>query len=187
MKRWFAVLAAVLPFPLRAGEVTGKVEVSPARYLAETIVYLEQAPGTFPPRSHAIDQKGMQFVPHLLLVTAGDTVEFSNSDGVDHNVYSPDNESYVLPMIPAGRTGKRLFDKPGIYSQLCSVHPEMLAYVFVGQNPYAAVVGRDGTYRITGVPPGRYSVAIWNSHLKARAVSVTVDSGKAEANFSVKR
>lgn len=170
-----------------AGEITGKVDVTPAKYLAETIVYVEKAPGTFPPKTHKMNQKGMKFLPHLLTVTVGDTVDFLNSDGVDHNVYSPDNDGYNLGMMGAGKDGKHVFDKPGTYSQLCSVHPEMLAYVFVGQNPYAAAVGKDGAYKIEGVPPGQYTVALWNSHLKAKSESVTVGSGKAAANFSVKR
>lgn len=187
MKTTLALALAVFASPAFAGEITGKVDVTPAKYLAETIVYVEKAPGTFPPKTHKMDQKGMKFLPHLLTVTTGDTVEFSNSDGVDHNVYSPDNEGYNLGMIAGGKTGKHTFDKPGTYSQLCSVHPEMLAYVFVGQNPFAAAVGKDGTYKIEGVPPGQYTVAVWNSHLKAKGESVTVGAGKAEANFSVKR
>src|SRR5712692_1721541 len=107
-------------------------------------------------------------------------------DGVDHNVYSPDNEGYNLGMFPKGQTRDQVFKKQGVYSQLCSVHPEMLAYVFVGQNPYAAVVGKKGQYKIEGVPPGQYTVAVWNSHLKAPPLSLTVTAGKAEANFSVK-
>jgi plastocyanin len=171
----------------RAGEIAGKVDATPAKYLDETVVYVEKAPGTFAPKTHKMDQKGMKFVPHLLTITAGDTVEFLNSDGVEHNVYSPDNEGYNLGMIASKKDGKHTFDKPGVYSQLCSVHPEMLAYVIVGQNPFAAVVGKDGKYKIEGVPPGEYTVLVWNSHLKAPSAKVTVGAGKAEANFSVKR
>ena len=186
MKTMLALALLLCPAAF-AGEITGKVDTTPAKYLAETIVYVEKAPGTFTPKTHKMDQKGMKFIPHLLTVTAGDTVEFLNSDGVDHNVYSPDNESYNLGMMPAKGSGKYTFSKAGAYSQLCSVHPEMLAYVFVGQNPFAAVVDKDGSYRIEGVPPGQYTVAVWNSHLKAKGAAVTVGAGKAEANFSAKR
>ena len=170
-----------------AGEITGKVDATPEKYLAETVVYLENAPGTFTPKTHKLDQKKMSFVPHILTITAGDTIEFLNSDGVDHNVYTPDNEGYNLGMIASKQEGKHTFDKPGVYSQLCSVHPEMLAYVVVGQNPFAAVVDKKGHYKIKGVPPGEYKVLVWNSHLKAPPASVTVGKGKTEADFSVKR
>jgi plastocyanin len=172
----------------QAGEIAGKVEAAPPKYLEETVVYVEKAPGPFTPKKHAMDQKGMKFLPHVMAIAEGDTVSFKNSDGVDHNVYTPDNEGYNLGMIAGGKSGDYVFKKAGVYSQLCSVHPEMLAYVFVGQNPYAAVVGKDGRFKIAGVPPGQYSVAVWNSKLKAAPLSVTVTAGKpAEANFSVKR
>jgi plastocyanin len=170
-----------------AGEIAGKVDATPAKYLEETVVYVEKAPGTFPPKTHKMDQKGMKFVPHLLTVTVGDTVDFLNSDGVDHNVYSPDNDGYNLGMVASKKDGKHTFDKPGVYSQLCSIHPEMLAYIVVGQNPFAAAVAKDGSYKIADVPPGQYTVLVWNSHLKGSSKSVTVGAAKAEANFSVKR
>lgn len=172
----------------RAGEITGKVEATPAKYLEETVVYVEKAAAPSTPRTHKMDQKGMKFLPHVLAITAGDTVKFLNNDGVDHNVYSTDHEGYNLGMFAKGGSRDQVFKTPGVYAQLCSVHPEMLGYIFVGQNPHAAVVAKDGTYKLEGVPPGTYSVAVWNSKLKAAPVTVTVTAGKpAEASFSVKR
>jgi len=173
---------------LIAAAIVGKVDTTPAKFLEETVVYLEQVPGAFTPKTASMDQKGMKFIPHVLAITAGDSVKFLNSDGVDHNVYSPDNEGFNLGMIHANATGEYKFDKAGVYTQLCSVHPEMLAYIFVGQNPFEAVVGKDGKYKIDNVPPGTYRVAIWNAHLKGPSQSVTVAAGKpAEANFSLHR
>ena len=173
---------------LIAGTIAGKVETAPAKYLEETIVYLEQVPGPFPPKTHAMDQKGMKFIPPILIVTVGDTVHFLNHDGVDHNVYSPDNDGYNLGMIHKDGASDHKFDKAGVYSQLCSVHPEMLAFIFVGQNPFGAAVGKDGKYKLENVPPGTYKVAIWNSHLKGPAQSVTVGAGKpAQIDFSLHR
>lgn len=181
--------AAFLPSTAAlCAEIAGKVDATPAKYLAETVVYVEKAPGTFPPKTEKMDQKGMKFLPHILTATVGDTVDFLNSDGVDHNVYSSDNEGYNLGMISKGKEGKHTFAKAGTYSQLCSVHPEMLAYIFVGQNPYSAIVGKDGSYKIANVPPGDYTVAIWNAHLKAAPAPATVAAGKpAAVNFSLKR
>ena len=170
------------------GTVAGKVEATPAKFLHETVVYLREVPGTYAPRKLSMDQKGMTFIPHLLTATAGDTVTFLNNDGVDHNVYTPDGEGYNLGIFPKGKSGDYTFKKAGAYSQLCSVHPEMLAYVFVGQNPYAAAVGKDGKFKIEKVPAGTYKLAIWNSTLKGAEQSVTVADGKtAEASFSIKR
>jgi hypothetical protein len=130
----------------------------------------------------------MQFIPHMIAITVGDSVKFLNNDNVDHNVYSPDHEGYNLGMFPKDKSAERKFDKEGVYSQLCSVHPEMLAYVFVGQNPYAAPVGKDGKFTIKDVPPGKYTIEIWNSHLEGAGQEVTVEAGKpVEVNFQIKR
>src|ERR1700682_3754809 len=109
----------------RAGEIAGKVDATPAKYLDETVVYVEKVPGNFAPDAHKMDKKAMNVAPPLPTSTAGDTVEFLTSDAVDHNVYTPDNEGYNLGIIASKKDGKHTFDKPGVYSQLCSVHPEM--------------------------------------------------------------
>ena len=122
------------------GAIKGKVDVTPAKYLEDTIVYLKEVKGTYPPKTHPLDQKGMRFLPHIVVVTVGDTVDFLNHDTVVHNVYSPDGEGYNLGSFKQDEKRTYTFAKPGVYSQLCSIHPEMLGYVFVGQNPYAAAV-----------------------------------------------
>ncbi len=89
-------LAAAFAAWAEGGTISGKVDVQPAKYLEETVVYLKSVPGTYKPQTHDMDQQGMKFVPHILVVTEGDTVKFLNHDNVVHNVYSPDNEGYNL-------------------------------------------------------------------------------------------
>jgi plastocyanin len=180
--------AAAAPAVAQSGTITGKVDVTPAKYLAETVVYVKEAPGTFPPRTEAMDQRALTFTPHLLVVTKGDSVKFLNHDTVAHNVYSPDVDAFNLGTFKQNEERTHVFKKEGAYSILCSIHPEMLGYVFATQNPYAAAVDAKGQYTIKDVPPGTYKVAIWNSHLKAPEKSVTVTAGKpVTADFSVKR
>jgi plastocyanin len=171
------------------GTVAGKVEATPAKYLQDTVVYLKKVPGTWAPKTLSMDQRGMKFLPRVLPITQGDTVRFLNNDGVAHNVYSPDGESYNLGTFKQGEEAKYTYQKTGAYSQLCSIHPEMLAYVFVGQNPYSAAVDAHGHYEIKGVPPGSYTIAVWNaSKLKAAERSVTVTAGKTTAaDLSIQR
>jgi len=170
------------------GVIRGKVEAEPAKFLAETIVYLKKVPGNYPPRTFAMDQKKMRFIPHVLTVTMGDTVRFLNHDGLAHNVYSNDGEGYDLGMFQDGEERPYTYLRSGTYAQLCNIHPDMLAYVFVGQNPYAAVVDKSGRYEIRGVPPGDYTLAVWNSHLKGPEKAVSVDLNRSvEAHFSLAR
>ncbi len=183
--------AAALAGTARAdgGSVAGKVDATPAKYLADTVVYLKAVPGTYKPRTVSMDQRSMKFLPHVLTITQGDSVKFLNNDNVAHNVYSPDNEGYNLGTFKQHEDASYTFKRTGVYAQLCSIHPEMLAYVFVGQNPYAATVDAKGHYLIKNVPPGTYQLVVWNaSKLKAPEASVTVVAGKtAEHDFSIKR
>jgi plastocyanin len=183
--------ALVLPGAVRAdgGTISGKVDATPAKYLEDTVVYLKAVPGTYAPRKHAMDQKGMKFIPRVMTITQGDSVRFLNNDNVAHNVYSPDGEGYNLGSFKQNEDASYTFKKAGVYTQLCSIHPEMLAYVFVGQNPYASAVDAKGRYAIKDVPPGTWQLAVWNaSKLKAPEKSVTVAAGKTvEENLSIKR
>ena len=171
------------------GTITGKVDVTPAKYLEDTVVYLKAVPGTYAPKTLAMDQKGLKFIPRVMALTQGDTVKFLNSDGVAHNVYTPDGEGYNLGSFAKGESASYTFKKTGVYTQLCSLHPEMLAYIFVGQNPYSAAVDAKGNYAIKDVPLGTWQLAVWNANkLKAADETVTVTAGKTVVqNLVVKR
>lgn len=184
-----AVLAA-LPARGEGGTIVGRVEATPARYRHETVVYLKKVKVPNPPlpRRVPLDEKGLRFIPHVLTVNAGDTVQFLNSDVVEHNVFTPDHEGYNLGLIKPSGVGLYTFERPGVYTQLCSIHAEMLAYVFVGANPFHAAVDATGAFRLERVPPGTWTLAVWNSHLAAPDQEVTVVEGKAvEVSFSLKR
>jgi plastocyanin len=183
-------LAALAPRPALAGGgvVAGKVDVQPMKYQDETVVYLRSVPGPHAPRVRAMDQKGMKFLPFVLPVAAGDTVDFLNHDGVEHNVFTPDNEVFNLGTFRSEDKRSYTFEKPGVYRIRCSIHPEMLGYVFVGENPYLAVLDRKARFRIEGVPPGTYQLAIWNAHLAGPEKTVTVAAGKTtEETLTLRR
>ena len=171
----------------QVGSITGKVDATPPKYLEETVVYLKDAKPAAP-RTLALDQKALKFLPKVLVVAKGDTVKFLNHDTVAHNVYSPDGEAYNLGTCKRQEERTHTFDQVGPYTQLCSIHPEMLAFVFVAPSPHAAAVDAQGRFTIKDVPPGSYKLAVWNSHLQAPDKPVTVEAGKAvSADFSVKR
>ena len=171
----------------QAGSIEGKVDVTPAKYAEETVVYLKDAKPTAP-RTVPMDQKGLKFLPKVLVIAKGDTVTFLNHDTVAHNVYSPDGEAYNLGTFKPNEERKHTFDQEGAYTQLCSIHPEMLAFIYVAPSAHAAAVDAKGHFTIKDVPPGSYKLAVWNSHLKAPDKPVTVEAGKAATvDFSLKR
>lgn len=149
-----------------AGTITGtlKLKGDPA----PSIIYVESATGTFAaPTAHArVDQKGMAFIPYLLPIVVGATVDFANSDAVNHNVFSPDNEGFNLGTWPKGQSRSYTFKKAGTYTLLCSVHPEMEAYVMVLPNAYFVVADKDGKFKIADVPDGHYVLKVFSKKLK---------------------
>jgi len=160
-----------------AGTITGRVQATPAKYLAETVIYLRTAPAGSAARKFQMDQRKLKFDPHVLAISVGDTVEFTNHDTVMHEVHCMDGAPYFLGVVNGNQSLQHKFEHAGVYGQLCAIHPEMLAMVFVGENPYESVVESDGRFTIHDVPPGTYTVAAWNSQLKAADQSVTVAEG----------
>ena len=164
--------------------IRGTVKATGLASSADAVVYLQQVPGTFPAPAKAadMDQRSMQFTPHVLPIVVGTAVRFLNSDPTPHNVFSPDHEKYNLGTWPQGQTKDHTFatctKAPCVYVQLCRVHPEMEGYVVVLQNPFFAVTGADGHYKIDNVPPGNYSVGVWHAKVKAQPKPVAVDASK---------
>jgi len=137
---------------------------------ANLVVYVETAHGKFhPPKNHPVmDQKKMRFLPHVMPVLLGTTVDFLNSDSVKHNVFSPDGEGYNLGTWAKGERRSYTFKHLGTYTQLCSIHPEMEGFIIVLQNPYFAVTTANGQFTIPDVPPGHYELKVWGEHLKSK-------------------
>ena len=128
----------------------------------------------------------MQFIPRVVPVVVGTTVDFLNSDALLHNVFSPDAcaDRFNLGTWPQGQTKSFTFKKECFASLLCKVHPEMEGFVAVLPTPWFAVTSADGSYHIKDVPDGTYTVKVWHPKLKAAQKSVTV-AGATEANFEI--
>jgi plastocyanin len=183
-----SVLCSVTDVVLAAGGVIeGTIKATGLASNEDAVVYIQQMPGSFPaPAKPAdIDQRSMRFTPHVLPIVVGTTVRFLNSDPTPHNVFSPDREKYNLGTWPQGQTKDHAYAQctkaPCVYVQLCRVHPEMEGYVVVLQNPFFAVSGKDGRYKIDNVPPGNYTLGVWHAKLKASPKPVTVDATKPAA------
>jgi len=173
-------IAAVLlsPWPARATTLEGTATVN-GRPAAEAVVYLEgNSPSAAPaPAAHAVmDQKNLAFVPSVLPVRRGTVVEFTNSDDVQHNVFSPSAIAgkFNLGTYGPGAMRTVTLDQLGDVRVLCNIHMEMQAHILVLKDPYFATVATDGTYRIADVPPGTYTVKIWRDRWLAFTQTVDV-------------
>jgi plastocyanin len=177
-----ALMAAQLGF---AGTIKGKV--TPGK---NSVVYVEGAaaqPTTDKPVT--MDQKGLLFQPHVLVVPVGTTVEFLNSDQVQHNVFWPSisgdkKKSHNLGTWPQGQKKPFKFTEPGVVPLLCNVHPEMSGYIVVVPNKHYAETAADGSYSIADVPDGQYTVTAWHEGKKQQSKKITV-SGDTTADFTL--
>ena len=156
----------------------------------KSVVYLEKAPrGAFEqtdaPGRVVMDQRNEAFVPHVLAITTGTTVDFPNSDRFYHNVFSlSKTKSFDLGRYAVGRTKSIRFDRPGIVRVFCDIHSHMSAFILVFGHPFFAVTDDEGQYRIDDVPPGTYNVIAWNEGVSSDPKAVTVpDGGATEFDF----
>jgi len=157
-----------------------------------SVVYLDSAPrGAFEQTTpgHAVmDQRDETFVPHVLAITVGTTVDFRNNDRIFHNVFSLSRvKPFDLGRYAAGRSKPVRFDAPGIVRVFCEIHSHMNAFILVFSHPFFAVTDDDGNYRIDNVPPGTYGVIAWNEGTASDPRPVTVaDGAVTELDFSLR-
>jgi plastocyanin len=154
-----------------------------------SVVYLEAAPqGAFeePERSRVVlDQRNQTFVPHVLAIMTGTTVDFLNSDRTYHNVFSLSKaKRFDLGRYPRDQVRSVRFDRPGVVRVFCDIHSHMSAFILVFAHRYFDATEPDGSYRIDRVPAGSYSLVAWNEGQERETRAVQVPAGGAvEADF----
>lgn len=122
------------------------------------------------------DQRGCEYVPHVAAFPAGSTVEIINSDGILHSIHT---ESVINPVIDMAQPGFKktirvTIEQPEEIKVTCDAHNWMLGWWYVTANPYYAITGANGRYSITNVPPGTYTVQVWQEKLGTLTQKVTV-------------
>jgi hypothetical protein len=152
-----------VPSAIVAGTVSGGGQVGPGG----AVVWLRRldgpTPHIVPPGNQIMTQREKTFLPHVLAVPLGTTVQFRNDDRIYHNVFSIAKPNEFDGGIRAsGSTYSHTFTSPGAVQLLCNIHSTMNAYVFVVDSPLYAKAQASGAFQIRGVPPGRYEVAAWH-------------------------
>jgi plastocyanin len=178
-----------------ANEIKGKVSVQGIKSAENIAVYVDViADKKFEaPKDHVvIDQRKMAFIPHVVAVQQGTTVEFLNSDPVGHNVYWPSVNgnkklAHNLGTWPKGEKKPFQFNDLGTASLLCNVHPEMSGYVVVVPTPYFAVTDKEGNFEIKNVPAGKYTLKTWSEDGKPTTQAVDLSGATATVELTVKK
>ena len=128
------------------------------------VVWLDSARKfSVPKKIPTLAQRGSQFVPPLLIVVAGQTVQMVNEDQIAHGVYSESSaKKFNLGYYAQGMPRKVTFDRPGLVDVRCQLHSGMRGTILVVPSPYYAAVERDGSFHIGNIPAGNYTLSFWS-------------------------
>ncbi|MBV8730562.1 MAG: hypothetical protein JO336_12220 [Acidobacteriia bacterium] len=175
---------ALIALPLNASSLTGVVELRDSRDQAVrahsdysgVVIWLEPPtplPEPATPEHAKMLQKGKTFVPHVLAVTVGTTVDFPNLDPIFHDAFSVyDGQLFNIGLYPPGKSRSIRFTRPGFARVFCNIHSTMSAVIAVMDTSLFAVSRQDGRFEIDGVPEGSYELRVFHE----RATEKTLDA-----------
>ncbi|HEU4617301.1 MAG TPA: methylamine utilization protein [Gammaproteobacteria bacterium] len=162
-----------------AGRLVVTVVDRDSKPVADVAVYAVPAgqpmPLPTPPPSAVMDQRNKEFVPHVLVVQAGTSVDFPNNDTVSHHVYSFSKaHPFELALYKGDPHPPLTFDTAGLVVLGCNIHDSMLGYILVVDTPYFGKTRADGRVDLGELPPGQYAVHVWTDRLKEDALPAPV-------------
>jgi len=157
------------------------VALAPESEVRHVVVYVKDAPRTaVPPMRAEIRQRNENFVPHIIAVTVGSTVDFPNDDPIYHNVFSLSRtKTFDLGRFPQGKSRGEVFDKPGVVKVFCQIHSHMSATVMVFNHPWFAIPEEEGTFELPNVPLGMHQITAFHERLGDTTQQLQVEPGRA--------
>ena len=149
------------------------------------VVWLEGAGGNRPGNVQVVTQD-KAFAPGVVVVAPGSSVSFPNYDPFNHNVFSLSEEQpFDLGLYGRNETRIARFTKPGIIPVYCNVHAQMAAVVVVIESPFHGRPAADGSFTLSGVPPGDYRVQVWHDRGGRISQPITVGSSNAPVDLTL--
>jgi plastocyanin len=166
---------------------TQNVATGPGNTLQWVVVYISAGDEgtTTPSQGVRYDQKGCEYLPHILPMEAGQQLQIYNDDQTSHNIHplAKVNQEWNKSQPPGSPPIDTKWDKPEFIPVKCNIHPWMHGYFVVLKTSHYSVTGQDGTFDIKGLPPGKYTVTAWQEQYGTKTQDVTVGAGAATANF----
>jgi hypothetical protein len=173
--------------------VTQEVIAGAKGELQNVIVFVADGVGdrSFdPPTGPAvIDQKGCMYQPHVLAMRANQPLDVVNNDPTSHNIHPmPANNREWNKAEPPGTKLEEAFPREEIAIPVkCNIHPWMHSYVAVFKHPYFAVTSQDGTFDLSNLPPGTYTIKAWHEKFGTSSQTITIGANETkEINFVFK-
>ena len=158
----------------------------PVNELQNVVLYLEgrfqnSAPagqGSFSEENPSIQQVNETFIPHVLPIKIGTTVDFPNGDPFFHNVFSLSSaRTFDLGRYPKHQVRSVTFERPGIIKVFCHIHSHMSAVILVFDHPFFSVPNNAGSFLLSDIPPGTYDLVAWHERLKPQKKRFTIAPG----------
>ncbi len=172
--------------PTKDQEVCGgvrdepQVVVGPGNRVVDAVAYLKEVPKgkkwERPKKTPELVNKECRFQPRVQVVPAGMKLAIVNSDPVLHNTHGflVKTTLFNVAMPKSGMRVERPLQRPGVVRVECDAHGWMLAWIYVADNPYYMMTGKDGTFTLNDVPPGNYTLVVWQEHAGTKEIPVTV-------------
>jgi plastocyanin len=160
---------------------TGRTAAAETDEIRNVVLYLQNAPPAddTPTSRASMAQADERFVPHVLPIQRGTTVDFPNADDVFHNVFSLSSaRTFDLGRYPRGSSKAVTFDRSGVVQVFCHIHSDMSAVVLVLDGPWFTRPSTTGSYHIDEIPPGEYTVVGWHERIKPVTRTVKVVAGE---------
>jgi plastocyanin len=171
----------------QGSQTTDEVVTGSGGTLGNVFVYVKDGLGELkfpvPAQAAVLDQKGCRYLPRVLGIQVGQTLEIRNSDSTLHNMHAipEQNREFNKALSLQGLNHTHTFSTPEVMVPFkCDVHRWMRSYIGVLPHPFYAVTAADGSFRLTGLPPGTYTVEAWHEKLGTRTQSVTIGAGEAK-------
>jgi hypothetical protein len=162
------------------------VMTDPKGDLQNVIVFVSEGLGdrTFdaPTQPVVVEQKGCMYMPHVMAVRANQTLHVVNDDPTSHNIHpTPANNREWNKAEPPGTSLDESFAREEIAIPVkCNVHPWMHGYVAVFKHPYFAVTGKDGSFDLSSLPPGTYTIKAWHEKLGTLTQTITIGANETK-------
>ena len=171
--------------------MTETVVTGPGDAVVNAVIYISAGDSatTTPTEAVRYDQKGCQYIPHVLVMQVGQALDIYNNDQTSHNIHplaliNPEWNKSQPPGTPPIHTN---YGKPEFIAVKCNVHPWMHGYFAVLTTSHYAVSGNDGSFSLAGLAPGKYTVTAWHEKFGKQTQEVTVGAtGTVAVNFVFK-
>ncbi len=154
--------------------------------IRNVLVYVKKFPEKWTHATTAepvvLDQKNCTYIPHVLGVMVGQTVQVTSSDDTAHNVHliarRNREENFAIAMDDKRDLKFKMREEPGTVSFKCDIHSWMRSWVGVFTHPFFAVTGDDGTFELPTLPPGQYTIGAWHETLGKQEQQITLSDGE---------